>query len=47
MLGTIIDALEGNAIYQIISPADGFITCQYKNALIFENAVTFRIAKSG
>ncbi|WP_331775076.1 M14 family metallopeptidase [Sulfurospirillum sp. 1612] len=47
MIGTVIDALEGNIIHHIVSPTDGLIACQYKNALIFENAVAYRIVKSG
>jgi len=46
MLGKIIHSLEGNVIHRIFSPCDGVITCIYKNGLIFENALAFRVAKS-
>jgi len=47
MIGKIIHSLEGNVIHRIFAPCDGVITCVYKNALIFENALAFRVAKSG
>ena len=47
MIGKIIHALEGKIIHRIFSPCSGLIVCKYKNALIFENAVAFRVVKSG
>lgn len=47
MIGKIIHSLKGEVIHRIFAPCDGVITCAYKNALIFESAVAFRIAKSG
>ncbi|MDD2789127.1 MAG: M14 family metallopeptidase [Sulfurimonas sp.] len=46
VIGQIIHALEGKVVHKIIAPCNGVITCSYKNALIFENAVAFRIAKN-
>jgi len=45
MIGKIIHALEGEVIHRFFAPCNGMITCCYKHALIFENAVTFRIAR--
>ena len=47
IIGEIIDSLEGNVIHEFKSKCDGMITCSYSNALIYENAVAFRIAKIG
>ncbi len=47
MIGKIIHSLEGEVIYRIFAPCNGLIACHYKNALIFENAVAFRVIKSG
>lgn len=47
MIGKIIHSLEGEVIHRIFAPCDGVIACHYKNALIFENAVAFRVVKSG
>ena len=46
MIGKIIHSLEGNVIHKIFSPCDGVITCMYKNALIFENALAFKVVKT-
>ena len=46
-LGKIIDSLDGTIIHEFIAPCDGMITCCYNNALIYENAVAFRVAKIG
>ena len=47
IIGKIIHAIEGKVIHRIYSPCDGMIACSYKNGLIFENAVAFRIVKGG
>ena len=47
MIGKIIHSLEGKVTHRIFSPCDGLIACIYKNGLIFENAVAFRVIKSG
>ncbi len=47
MIGKVIHALEGKVTHRIFSPCDGLIACAYKNGLIFENAVAFRVIKSG
>lgn len=47
IIGEVIDSLEGNIIYEFKSSCDGMITCNYSNALIYENAVAFRVAKIG
>ena len=47
VIGKIIHSLEGEVIHRIISPCDGLIACSYKNGLIFENAVAFRIIRGG
>lgn len=47
MIGKIIHALSGEVTHRIFAPCDGVIICNYKNGLIFENAVAFRVAKSG
>jgi hypothetical protein len=47
MIGKIIHSLEGEIIHRIIAPCDGMIACSYKNGLIFENAVAFRIVRGG
>ena len=44
-LAKVIHSLEGNVIHKILSPCDGVITCVYKNGLIFENALAFRVTK--
>ncbi len=46
-IGKIVHAIEGEVIHRILAPNNGVIACQYKNGLIFENAVAFRIVKSG
>jgi uncharacterized protein len=46
VIGKVIHSLEGKVIHRIIAPCSGVITCSYKNALILENAVAFRIAKN-
>ncbi|DAB29774.1 MAG TPA: succinylglutamate desuccinylase [Sulfurimonas sp. UBA12504] len=46
VIGKIIHALEGKVIHKILAPCNGVIACSYKNALIFENAVAFRIARN-
>jgi predicted deacylase len=46
VIGKILHSLEGNIVHKIIAPCSGVITCSYKNALILENAVAFRIAKN-
>ncbi len=47
MIGKVVHALEGNVIHKILAPSNGIIVCYHNNALIFEDAVTFRIARSG
>jgi predicted deacylase len=47
MIGKIVHSLEGEITHRFLAPCDGLITCSYKNALIFENAVAFRIARRG
>jgi len=44
-IGTIVHALEGDVVHRFLAPCDGLITCCYKKALIFENAVAYRIAR--
>jgi len=44
-IGTIVHALEGNVVHRFLAPCDGLITCCYKQSLIFENAVAYRIAR--
>jgi len=46
MIGKVIHSLEGDVIHRIFSPCEGVITCVYKNSLIFENALAFRVAKT-
>lgn len=46
VIGKILHSLEGKVIHTITAPCSGVITCSYKNALILENAVSFRIAKN-
>jgi predicted deacylase len=46
MIGKVLHSLEGKVIHKIIAPCNGVITCSYKNALILENAVAFRIVKN-
>ena len=46
VLGHIINSLEGNVLYEFLSPANGMISCYHKQGLIFEKAVAFRIVKS-
>ncbi|MFA6190754.1 MAG: succinylglutamate desuccinylase/aspartoacylase family protein [Sulfurimonas sp.] len=46
-IGKIVHAIEGEVIHKIVAPCNGVIACHYKNGLIFENAVSFRIIKSG
>lgn len=45
ILGKVIHSLRGDVAHEFISPCDGMITCYYNQALLFENAVTFRIAR--
>lgn len=47
IIGKVIHALEGEVIHKILSPCNGLIACAYKNGLILENAVAFRVVKSG
>lgn len=47
VIGEIVHALEGEVIHRFTAPCDGLITCCYKHALIFENAVAFRIGRRG
>ena len=47
MIGKVIHSLEGEITHRIFSPCNGMIACIYKNGLIFENAVAFRVVKSG
>ncbi|MBU0631805.1 succinylglutamate desuccinylase/aspartoacylase family protein [bacterium] len=47
MIGKIVHSLEGEVVHRIFAPCNGLIACHYKNALIFENAVAFRVVKSG
>lgn len=47
MIGKIVHSLEGEVIHRIFASCNGLIACHYKNALIFENAVAFRVVKSG
>lgn len=47
MIGKVIHSLEGKVTHRIFSPCDGMIACTYKNGLILENAVAFRIIKTG
>ena len=47
VIGEVVHSLEGNIIYEILSPCNGMITCVYSNSLIYENAVAFRVAKIG
>jgi predicted deacylase len=46
VIGKVLHSLEGRVIHKIIAPCNGIITCSYKNALILENAVAFRIIKN-
>lgn len=43
-LARIFNALDGTLLQTIVSPIDGVITCKYDHALIFQNAVAYRIA---
>ena len=45
MIGKVVHALEGEVVHRFLAPCDGLITCTYKQALIFENAVAYRIAR--
>ncbi len=45
LLGEVIHALEGHVVHQFRAPCDGLMTCYFKNALIVENAVAYRIAR--
>lgn len=45
VIGEVVHALEGHVVYQFLAPCDGLITCYFKNALIVENAVAYRIAR--
>lgn len=47
MIGKIVHSLEGEVIHRIFSPTNGVVVCSYKNGLIFENAVAFKIVVSG
>ncbi|MBU0720324.1 succinylglutamate desuccinylase/aspartoacylase family protein [bacterium] len=47
MIGKIVHSLNGEVIHRFFAPSNGMIVCGYKNALIFEDAVAFRIVKSG
>lgn len=47
MIGKIVHSLEGEVIHRFLAPTNGMIACTYKNALIFEDAVAFRIVRSG
>jgi hypothetical protein len=47
MIGKIVHSLEGEVIHRIFAPCNGIIVCKYRNGLIFENAVAFRVVKSG
>lgn len=47
MIGKIVHSLNGEVIHRFFAPCNGMIVCSYKNALIFEDAVAFRIAISG
>lgn len=42
-LARIYDALDGALLQTIVSPTDGVVTCKYDYALIFQNAVAYRI----
>jgi len=44
-LARIYNSLDGTLIQTIISPCDGIISCRYDYALIFQNAIAFRIIK--
>jgi hypothetical protein len=46
VIGKVLHSLEGKVIHKILAPCSGVITCMYKNALILENAVAFRLAKN-
>lgn len=45
LLGEVIDSLEGEVVHEFRASSDGMVTCHYSNALIYENAVAFRVAK--
>ena len=47
VIGEIVHSLEGDVIHQFLAPCNGMITCFYRNSLIYEHAVAFRIAKIG
>ncbi|MBN2895670.1 MAG: succinylglutamate desuccinylase/aspartoacylase family protein [Campylobacterales bacterium] len=47
IIGTVIHALDGATIHRFEAPCDGVITCINNQALIYEKAVAFRIARSG
>jgi hypothetical protein len=47
MIGKIVHSLNGEVIHRFFAPCNGMIVCSYKNALIFEDAVAFRVAISG
>jgi hypothetical protein len=46
-IGKIVHSLEGEVIHRFCAPSNGMIVCSYKNALILEDAVAFRVVKSG
>lgn len=46
-IGRIIHAMTGEVAHHFTAPCDGVITCMNNQALIYEKAVAFRIARSG
>ena len=47
MIGQIVHAIEGETVHRFLAPGDGLVTCIHRHALIFENAVAFRIGRRG
>lgn len=47
VIGQIVHSLDGEIIHNFISPSNGMIVCCYKNGLILEGALAFRVVKSG
>lgn len=47
LIGQVVDSLNGEIIHNFISPCSGMIVCCYKNGLILEGALAFRVVKSG
>ncbi|MDD5157115.1 M14 family metallopeptidase [Sulfurimonas sp.] len=47
VIGQIVHSLNGEIIYNFLAPCNGMIVCCYKNGLILEGTLTFRLIGSG